>query len=236
MGSGTEKQGGFLPSGLPEALPAFSGVWDTLGGMETMADPVRQLNDRFTYGQYRVWPEDERWELIDGEAWMMASPSTWHQEIVTRLLTEIRIFLKGKPCLALPAPFDVLLPASEEADDEVPTVVQPDIAVFCDPAKLREKNARGAPDVVVEILSKSTKDKDEGAKFRLYERAGVREYWVIDPEELSIDVYPLVAVPGGRRRFGQREFRYPPKYWTRVGSTVLEGFSIDPGELFQPLA
>ena len=112
------------------------------------------------------------------------------------------------------------------------TVVQPDIVVYCDRTKLREAFGRGAPELVVEILSKSTETKDRKLKFRLYERAGVKEYWIVDPMEVSIEVFPLVAMPGHRWRFGVPLLREEGRDWMRVESSVLEGFSIDPAELF----
>ncbi|MDP3178977.1 MAG: Uma2 family endonuclease, partial [Spirochaetaceae bacterium] len=98
-----------------------------------------------------------------------------------------------KHCEAYIAPFDVLLPDGEEADDDVDSVVQPDIVVFCDRSKLTEADARGAPDLVVEILSPSTSKKDQHEKLSLYEKHGVREYWVVDPGNRSIRVLSLSA-------------------------------------------
>jgi Uma2 family endonuclease len=197
-----------------------------------MSDPALKLDDRFTYGQYKKWPEDQRWELIDGEAWAMAGAGTRHQELVGRLYVWIRTFLEGKLCRVLLAPYDVLFPTSDEDDDEVPSVVQPDLVVFCDPAKIREANARGAPDLLVEILSPSTSRKDLNEKFRLYERNGVREYWVIDPWARTLIVYR----PASNGRFDRGELheasRDDAKKATRVESRVLEGLAIDVGALF----
>ena len=200
-----------------------------------MSNLAETLEERFSYGDYRRWPDDERWELIDGEAWLMASPTEWHQILLGRMHGELYIYLKGKPCRALPAPFDVLIPKDEdpeEEDDKVDTVVQPDIVVYCDRTKLREAFGRGAPELVVEILSKSTETKDRKLKYRRYERAGVREYWIVDPMAVSIEVFPLVAMPGHRRRFGVPRLREEGGDWSRVESSVLEGFSIDPADLF----
>jgi Uma2 family endonuclease len=195
--------------------------------MVKMADPARKSEDHFNFGLYRSWPDEERWELIEGKAWMMSSPSEKHQELVARFLTELRVFLKDRPCTALPAPFDVLIPKADENDDEIDTVVQPDVMVFCDMSRIRKANARGAPDLVVEILSPSTSRKDQNEKLRLYERAGVREYWVVDPAALSIWVYRLKD-----GRFDEGILREQFRDWTRVESAVLEGFVVDPAELF----
>lgn len=147
-----------------------------------MGNPNQAPDERFTYRHYKTWPDSERWELIEGHAWAMSpAPMTRHQEMQARLITEIRLFLRGKPCKAYDAPFDVLLPQMDESEDDVDTVVQPDLSVFCDRTKITERGARGAPDLVMEILSPSTSKKDLNDKFRLYEKHGVREYWVIDP-------------------------------------------------------
>jgi Uma2 family endonuclease len=113
-------------------------------------------DDRFTYGQYKNWPEDQRWELIDGEAWAMAGAGTRHQELVGRLHVWFRAFLEGKPCRVILAPYDVLLPKGDEDDDEVPSVVQPDLVVFCDSSKIRAANARGAPDLLVDFVARDS--------------------------------------------------------------------------------
>jgi Uma2 family endonuclease len=203
-----------------------------------MGHPALQLSEHFTYRQYRTWPDEERFELIDGLAWMMSAPSQRHQTISMRLSGELYLFLKGKTCMPFSAPFDVLLPKADEADDEVDSVVQPDIMVFCDPSRIRTANARGAPDLVVEILSPSTSRKDQNEKHRLYERAGVREYWVVDPAALSIWVYRLVEGGSGGGQKGERRFdagilKEQFRDWTRIESAVLEGFFVDPGELFK---
>ena len=115
-----------------------------------------------------------RWELIDGAAYAMSpAPKTNHQRLSFFIALEIGKYLEGRSCEAFSAPFDVRL-----ADD---TVVQPDLSVICDKSKIDEKGCSGAPDLVVEILSDSTAYKDETEKRLLYERVGVREYWIINP-------------------------------------------------------
>ena len=199
------------------------------GGMKAMADAARNLDEHFTYGDYRRWDEGERWELIDGQAWSMSpAPRTRHQDIAGSLYAGLRYFLKGRNCKPFIAPFDVLLPEGEEADDEVATVVQPDIVVFCDRSKITEAGARGAPDFIVEILSPSTAKKDLGDKFTLYERHGVREYWVVDPDAKVIHAWSLAE--GGK--YGRERLC---KRGDIVQSTSLEGFSIHAEELFEEL-
>jgi Uma2 family endonuclease len=147
---------------------------------------------RFTYADYLKWPDDERWELIDGEAYAMApAPTISHQGLVLSIAKQIDDALDGAPCRTLIAPVDVLLPATDEADDQTVTVVQPDILVVCDPNKITEKNVRGAPDWIIEILSPATARHDHFTKRAIYERAGVREYWLVHPVDQVVTVYTL---------------------------------------------
>ncbi len=158
-----------------------------------MGLPHRKADKKYTYGDYRRWPDDERWELIDGVAWNMSpAPYRRHQEISGRLFYAVYGFLGNKDCKVYTAPFDVLLPGVNEQDeDDVTTVVQPDILVICDKNKLTEKGCTGAPDWIVEIITPNTAKKDIDIKFHLYERHGVLEYWVVDPGNKYIQVYLL---------------------------------------------
>ena len=152
--------------------------------------PAQKTRQHFTYGDYRQWPEDQRWELIDGEAYAMApAPTRIHQALVGEIFRQIANFLAGKPCKVYVAPFDVRLPAQDEADDDTATVVQPDIAVICDEAKLDDKGCRGAPDWLIEVLSPSTASRDHVQKKALYERHGVREYWLVHPADRLLTRY-----------------------------------------------
>ena len=197
-----------------------------------MGNPALAPQERFTYRHYLTWPDSERWELIEGHAWSMSpAPSRRHQELSGRLFTELSAFLKGRPCKAYIAPFDVLLPAGDEVDDEVDTVVQPDIVVFCDRSRLTDRGGRGAPDLAVEILSPWTSKKDINDKFRLYEARGVREYWVVDPAAWSVWVYRL----GAPARFDEGELRHSLGDTSPISSRVVEGFTVDPSELFADL-
>jgi len=157
-----------------------------------MPIPLRKENERYTYADYVTWPGDERWELLDGIPFDMSpAPSRYHQEISGNLFFEIKKFLKDKKCKIYPAPFDVRLPERQQTDEETMTVVQPDISVICDPAKLDNKGCKGAPDFVVEIVSPDTVKKDMKYKLLLYEKHGVPEYWVVHPEENIVMVYKL---------------------------------------------
>jgi Uma2 family endonuclease len=155
--------------------------------------------DHFTYGDYRRWPDERRWELIGGEVYDMSpAPTRIHQATVVELARQIGNFLLDTPCEVYVAPFDVRLPRADEADDQVDTVVQPDIAVICDPQKLDDAGCRGAPDWIVEVLSPRTAAKDQRQKRDAYERAGVQEYWLVHPTDRTLMMYRLADGAYGR--------------------------------------
>jgi Uma2 family endonuclease len=156
-----------------------------------MGLPRRDL-ELHTYADYARWPEDTRFELIDGIAYAMGpAPARRHQEVAGEIFRQIADALEGTPCRPYIAPFDVRLPRAGEADDAVDTVVQPDISVVRDKAKLDERGCRGAPDWIVEVLSPATASHDQIVKRALYERVGVREYWLVHPVDLVVIVYLL---------------------------------------------
>ena len=138
----------------------------------------------FTYSDYLLWDDDVRRELIDGKIYLMAAPTWWHQEISGNLHVLFREFLKGKTCKVFYAPLDVRLNA-DTLDD---TVVQPDIVIVCDHEILDKSGIKGVPEMVVEILSPSTSKYDRTTKFNAYLKAGILEYWIIDPEAESLAV------------------------------------------------
>jgi Uma2 family endonuclease len=194
-----------------------------------MGDPALTPRERFTYRHYKTWPDSERWELIEGHAWSMSpAPKSRHQELAGRLFRRIGNFLEGKTCRVFNAPFDVIPPEGDEPEDEVDTVVQPDIVVYCDRSKITEAGARGVPDLAMEILSPSTSKKDQNDKFNLYERHGVREYWVVDPADRWLCVYRL----GANDKFDEGELRERLREYGPIESRVLEGFVVAPLELF----
>ena len=141
----------------------------------------------YTYSDYLTWDDDIRYELINGVPYMMSAPNRRHQQISRDLLVQFAIFLKGKSCEVYQAPFDVRLD-TDTSDD---TVVQPDLVIVCDHSKLDDAGCKGAPDMVVEILSPSTAQYDLTRKFTLYLKTGIREYWVIDPERKCLAVHIL---------------------------------------------
>lgn len=142
----------------------------------------------YTEEDYYNLPEDVRSELIDGQIYYMASPSRVHQEILMELSGTIRDYIKSKkgPCKVYPAPFAVKLFTNDDRN-----VVEPDISVICDPNKLTDRGCTGAPDWIVEITSPSTASRDYIYKLNLYASAGVREYWIVDPDSKKIIVYYL---------------------------------------------
>lgn len=153
-----------------------------------MALPAENI--RYTFADVLAWDEGERAELIDGDVYQMATPSRVHQEISMELARQFANFLEGKPCRVYPAPFGVRLFEREgDRPEDVDTVVEPDLCVVCDISKLDDYGCKGAPDLMVEILSPSTRRHDRLVKLDLYQRAGVREYWIVDPEYRSVQVF-----------------------------------------------
>jgi Uma2 family endonuclease len=153
-----------------------------------------------TYGDYLTWSKSYGDELIDGTAYVREppAPTRWHQEIVCELHYQIAAALRGKSYRAYAAPFDVRLPKSTETDDRVDTVLQPDVLIVCYLEKLDARGMRGAPDWVAEVLSPSTARHDQVVKVPVYERAGVREAWLIHPIDRTLAIYRLEGGQYGR--------------------------------------
>ena len=146
--------------------------------------------ERYSYRDYLSWPEGERWELVDGVAYAMApAPYRGHQEIVGELYRQFANYLLDRPCRVYAAPFDVKFNA--DADDNAPTVLEPDLVVCCDPNKLTPQGIHGAPELVVEVLSPASAIADRKRKFAVYERSGVEEYWIVDGAGTIVEVYRL---------------------------------------------
>lgn len=168
-----------------------------------------------TYGDYLTWGEDQRFELIDGIAYAMCpAPLIAHQDVAGEIFRQLANALQGKPCRAYIAPVDVRFPLADEADEDVKTVLQPDVLVVCDPGQIDRRGVRGGPDFVVEVLSHSTAGYDHIKKRRAYERGGVREYWLVHPQDRIVWIYRLendaFAAPDVSEMLGQMPIRVLP--------------------------
>lgn len=180
----------------------------------------------YTYADYLRWRFEERLELFRGRIFRLSAPNTKHQQIVRELFVPIATFLKDKQCQAFVAPFDVRLPArNRKKDNEITTVVQPDICIVCDESKIDAKGCCGAPDLVIEILSPGNSHKEVKLKFELYEEAGVKEYWLVYPGEESVAVFRLN---------GERKYDGASLYAGRdtIQSTAIPGLIINLTDIF----
>lgn len=146
----------------------------------------------YTYYDYLQWNEDEAVELIDGTVYAQAQPSPLHEEIIVELVRQIANYLEAKRCKVYSSRLDVKLFAnSEDSERNINTVVVPDLSIVCDSSKIDQRGCNGAPDMITEVLSPSTAKRDRYEKLKLYQRAGVKEYWIVDPVEQSVQVYVL---------------------------------------------
>lgn len=163
----------------------------TIKDEQSYMNAVLKLPTHYTYADCCNCPEEERWELIDGEAYLLPTPLRIHQKFLVEILVQIGNYLEEKTCEVYVAPFDVRLPKQDEPDEKIDTVVQPDISVICDENKLDNKGCRGTPDWIIEILSPSNSFRDLEVKLKIYEKHGVKEYWIINPEENQLVMYLL---------------------------------------------
>jgi len=184
----------------------------------------------YTYADYYSWRFEERLELIKGKIFRMSpAPSANHQTIALNIAGEIRHFLKNKTCKVYVAPFDVRLVRDEKSDGKVKTVVQPDVCVICDMAKLSDpRSCLGAPDLIVEILSPGNNKKEIKIKYDLYEEFGVKEYWVVYPDEQSLLRYVLnegkFTIEGRALTLGDK-----------ITTPILPGFELALDDVFHNL-
>ena len=152
------------------------------------------LNKRYTYADYLTWMDDVRRELYDGFIKLMTpAPSRRHQELSVSLTLQIGIFLKHKTCKLYHAPSDVRFPKDKKNKDDkqVYTVLQPDLFIVCDLSKLDDRGCLGAPDLVIEIVSPKNSKRDLKDKFEIYQENGVREYWIVNPNDENVTVFVL---------------------------------------------
>lgn len=182
--------------------------------------------DLCTFADLLSWDDNIRYELYYGIPVALASPTDAHQDIIGGIYYQLRGYLKGKRCKAYFAPFDVRLFEKEgDHPEDVDIVLQPDLLVVCDSSKIVDhQGVRGAPDMVIEVLLPSTARYDTHIKFNLYQRAGVREYWIVDPTARTVCVYVLEdgAYHGGVIYSADRT----------VPVSVLDGCRIDLTEVF----
>jgi Uma2 family endonuclease len=181
----------------------------------------------YTYADYLKWKFEEQVELIRGKIFKMTpAPAPRHQQISIKLSSRIFYFLEKKKCQVFSAPFDVRLPTkNKKKDNEITTVVQPDICVICDQSKIDGHGCLGAPDLIVEILSPGNSKKEVRLKFELYEEAGVKEYWIVYPAEQNTAVFILnedSKYDGAKIYAGD----------DRIKSTAVKGLIIKPDDIF----
>ncbi|MDN5332307.1 MAG: hypothetical protein PWP45_1532 [Tepidanaerobacteraceae bacterium] len=163
--------------------------------------PSPEESKKYTYADYLTWPDDERWEIIDGIAYMQAAPAWQHQAVVLELARQFADYLRGKSCMVFTAPFDLRLPEENEKDEDTKNVLQPDIVVICNKEGLKGTGYYGIPDLIIEVTSPSTSRKDRLLKFNKYEKVGVKEYWIVDPDGKFVSVFTLQE----NKRYGRPE-------------------------------
>lgn len=153
------------------------------------------LNQTYSYADYLTWTLDETVELIKGKIMLMSpAPTVGHQRISTRLTASLHNFFRRKKCQVFAAPFDVRLYDRKKsilASKDVHTVVQPDLCVICNPDVLDEQGCNGAPDWIIEILSKGNSKREMQIKYELYQESGVNEYWLVYPYEQAVHQFVL---------------------------------------------
>jgi Uma2 family endonuclease len=192
----------------------------------TLAD--LDVNKVYTYADYFKWQFEERVELIKGRIFKMSpAPNRVHQQLSGDIYGQLWSFLKGKKCRVFSAPFDVRLPRKSKDDKDIITVLQPDICVVCDLSKLDDRGCIGAPDIVVEILSPGNNAKELKNKYEVYEESGVKEYWIVSPQNNTFTKYTLI-----NDKYDASKLMTSGDI---VTSSVLEGFSLDLTELFEHL-
>ena len=175
--------------------------------------PLHQI---YTTDDIYALPEGERAELLDGDIYMMAPPSPRHQEYLGELYSQIHAYLKSKggDCKPFIAPYAVFL------NKDRFNYVEPDISVICDQNKLTDKGCEGAPDWIIEIVSPSSRKMDYYKKMLKYLNAGVREYWIVDPEKKWVTVHNFENDDFQEYDFSQS-----------INAGIFEGLNIDFGQM-----
>lgn len=191
--------------------------------------PTGQAGGDYSYADYLTWEFEEMVEIIKGKVFKSAAvaPRRIHQKLSGNVFNKLHNYLNRKSCEVYDAPFDVRLPVKSKKNEDIFTVVQPDICVICDKSKLDEYGCIGAPDLIVEILSPGNNKKELQNKYEVYEESGVKEYWIIQPYELTLLIYTLM------------DGKYIPSKLFTVGDIVeskcIMGFKLDLNEVFSDL-
>ena len=182
------------------------------------------MTKQYTYTDYLTWWFDDRVELIKGYILKMAAPLRVHQKISYKLLKKLSVQLNESTCDVYHAPFDVRFPKKYDASGNIFDVVQPDICVICDSSKLDDRGCVGAPDLIIEILSEGNRNHDLKKKYLLYEEHGVKEYWIVFPNEKMVEVYTLI----------DNKYNVADIYELdeEISSGVINGFNIRNNEIF----
>ncbi|MFZ4428254.1 MAG: Uma2 family endonuclease [Saprospiraceae bacterium] len=197
----------------------------------TVQTPITRFSDldpegSYTYADYLLWRFQERVELIRGRLCRMSpAPGLRHQQISLELSRQLANHFLYQSCQVFAAPFDVRLPVGRKKGQET-TVVQPDLCVVCDPAKLDEQGCAGAPDLVVEILSPGNSAREMKDKYEVYEESGVREYWIVNPNEREVLVYIL-------QESGRFIVLDPVRAEGALQSHIFPGLKVEVGMVFK---
>ena len=199
--------------------------------MSTLSFSDLDPNGIYTYADYLKWTFDERIELIKGKIFNMSpAPAIWHHKISLKLSLTIGNYLEVKSCEMYTAPFDVRLTplkGKKRKDNQIYTVVQPDICVICDVDKLDDRGCIGAPDLIIEILSPGNTKKEMSDKFQVYEENGVTEYWLVEPNDNVIIVYVL---NDEGKYIGLRPYTEDDV----ITSSILPGLEVSVSRIFEP--
>jgi len=189
----------------------------------TNIDQLDPVNGIYTYADYLMWKIKDRVEILKGKIFKMSpAPAISHQSISFNLSGLFFMYFHNKPCKAFASPFDVVLKNKDGKED---TVVQPDLCVVCDPEKLADgKRCQGAPDLIIEILSPGNSKKELKNKYELYQEAGVREYWLVHPQ----DEYVIINV------LENNLYRVlPPFVDKEVTSVIFPDLSLQTEDIFR---
>ncbi|MPW24277.1 Uma2 family endonuclease [Alkalibaculum sp. M08DMB] len=187
--------------------------------------PLPKENKKHTYADYLTWPENEQWEIFNGVPCMQSAPSWQHQAISGELYRQLANHLQGNECQAFTSPFDLRFSDEEKQDEETTNVFQPDIVVICDKSRLKGTGYFGTPTLVIEISSPSTSRIDRVLKFNKYEKSGIKEYWIVDPDGKYVNIFTLQE----DQRYGRPE-SYTEE--AKVKVSVFPNLLIDLSQVF----